>query len=205
MKSTFITSGWRKLAGLLLVASTLSAAAQDVGVESGFEDDVTVRGRNGTRLDPDLEVQGYAAFGTNFSSASYVTSGVGQVYIQRSLEIGSNLYLRSRAVFPDGSVQTTAYNTNAVIMLASGECDTNRVDILMSGQYLASTVRVWQASAIGQAVTVFLNGSSVSTFTFSTLSATSALALNLSPSDRLGILCTNFNGTVLFSFEGRRR
>lgn len=197
--------GWRSLAGLLLVMSALTTHAQDVGVEAGFEDDVTIRGRTGTRSDPDLEVQGYTAFGTNFSTASFVTSGVGQVYIQRSLEIGSNLFLRSSAIFPDGSVQTTAYTTNAIIMLASGECDTNRVDMLISSQYLVSTVRVWQASAIGQAVTVFLNGSSVSTFNFSTVSATSALAINLSPADRLGILCTNVNGTVLFSFEGRRR
>lgn len=193
------------LVGLLLGLGALTCPAQDINVEAGFEDDVTVRGRNGTKADPDLEVQGYTAFGTNFSNASFATSGVGQVYIQRSLEVGSNLYVRGSAVFPDGSVQSTAYTTNSTIMLASGECDTNRVDILFSSPYLVSTVRVWQATAIGQAVSVFVNGSSVSTFNFSGSSATSALAINLSSSDRLGILCTNFNGTVLFSFEGRRR
>ena len=205
MNTHFKTNLKRVLAGVTLALGTFAAPAQDINVEAGFEDDVTVRGRNGSKADPDLEVQGYTAFGTNFSTASFVTSGVGQVYIQRSLEVGSNLYLRNSAVFPDGTVQSTAYNTNAPIMLASGECDTNRTDILISGQYLVSTVRVWQASALAQAVTVFVNGSSVSTFNFSTLTATSALALNLSPADRLGILSSNINGTVLFSFEGRRR
>jgi len=205
MNTQLKTNLMASLAGFLLAVSGLPAPAQDAGVEAGFEDDVTIRGRAGSRTDPDLEVQGYSAFGTNFSNASFVTSGVGQVYIQRSLEVGSNLYVRGGAVFPDGTTQTTAYSTNAIIMLAGGECDTNRVDLLMSGYYLATTVRVWQASALAQTVGVFLNGSAVGSFNFSGTAATSALALTLSPADRLGILCTNVNGTVLFSFEGRRR
>lgn len=181
------------------------ALAQDANVEAGFEDDVTVRGRGGSKLDPDLEVQGYTGFGTNFSAASYVTSGVGQVYIQGNLEVGANLYARSPVVFPDGSAQATAYSTNRVAMLASGECDTNRVDILFSSAYLVSTVRVWQAAASGQAVSVLVNGSSVTTFPFTATSATTPLAINLSAFDRLGILCTNASSTVLFAFEGRLR
>lgn len=181
------------------------ASAQDIGTEAGFEDDVTIRGRGGSKADPDLEVHGYTAFGTNFSAASFVTSGVGQVFIQRNLEVGSNLYLRAGAVFPDGTQQTTAYSTNRSFMLASGECDTNRLDILFSSAYLIHTIRVWQASAAGQAVSVFLNGSAVTTFPFTTTSTTVPLSINLSAFDRVGVLCTNVNSTVLFAFEGRVR
>jgi hypothetical protein len=188
-----------------LLLGALPVVAQDPAVEAGFEDDVTIRGRTGTRNDPDFEVQGYTAFGTNFAGATFVTSGVGHVYIQRSLEVGSNLYARGAVVFPDGSQQATAYNTNRAVMLASGECDTNRLDILFSSAYLVSTIRVWQAAAAGQAVSVFLNGSSVTTFPFTTVSATVPLAVNLSAFDRLGILCTNLSSTVLFAFEGRAR
>lgn len=204
MKTTRRIRGWlAALAALLMTA--LPSPAQDAGIEAGFEDDVTIRGKGGSKLDPDFEAQGYTAFGTNFAGAGFVTSGVGQVYIQRNLEVGSNLYIRGGAFFPDGSLQTTAYVTNPLVMLASGECDTNRTDILFSGQYLVTTVRVWQAAVTGQAVTVFLNGSSVTTFPFSTASATTPLSVQLSPADRLGILCTNVSGTILFSFEGRRR
>ena len=50
---------------------------QDAAIEAGFRDDLTVSGRTGTKGDPDLEVAGYSAFGTNYSGASFVTSGVG--------------------------------------------------------------------------------------------------------------------------------
>lgn len=200
--------GSRRIAGWL-TAGVLAfggiALAQDTGVEAGFEDDVTIRGRGGNKADPDLEVQGYTAFGTNYSAASFVTSGVGQVFIQRNLEVGSNLYARASVVFPDGTAQTTAFSTNKAHMLASGECDTNRIDILFSSNYLVNTLRVWQASAAGQAVSVFLNGSSVTTFPFSTTSTTIPLSVNIAAFDRLGILCTNVNSTVLFAFEGRGR
>lgn len=205
MKHIVTGNRWLGAVAAALLLGALPATAQDPGVEAGFEDDVTVRGRTGTRNDPDLEVQGYAAFGTNFAGASFATSGVGQVYIQRNLEIGSNLYARGSVVFADGSAQATAYNTNRAFMLASGECDTNRLDILFSSAYVVSTVRVWQASAAGQSVSIFLNGSAVTTFPFTVVSSTVPLAVSVSAFDRLGILCTNLSSTVLFAFEGRAR
>lgn len=196
---------WSSILILLAFGIGGTAKAQDAGVEAGFEDDVTIRGSGGSRTDPDLEVYGYAAFGTNYAAAAFVTSGVGQVFIQRNLEVGSNIYARSSIVFSDGSAQNTAYSTNRIHMLASGECDTNRLDILFSSNYLVSTLRVWQATATGQAVSVFLNGGSVTTFPFTTTSTTIPLSINLNSFDRLGILCTNVSSTVLFAFEGRAR
>jgi|GEM_PF-5635820 len=66
---------------------------QDAGVEAGFEDDVLIKGVQGTSADPDLKVYGYVGFGTNWSSAAMVTSGIGCAYFQRSVEIGSNLWI----------------------------------------------------------------------------------------------------------------
>ena len=74
--------------------AVLPALAQDKGLDTVIEDDLTVKGKAGTKLDPDLEVQGYSAFGTNYSGAASVTSGVGNVYIQNNLEVGSNFFVR---------------------------------------------------------------------------------------------------------------
>lgn len=191
---------------MILLGWAAGVRAQDAGTEIGVEDDVTVRGRGGTKADPDFEVQGYSAFGTNFAGATYATSGVGNVYIQNWLEVGAGVVARGSGVtYPDGTVQATAYNTNMVFTLASGECDTNRVDILFSTDYAVGAVRVWQSPVTSQTVVVFLNGSSVTSFPFVTASTSQTLSINLTAFDRLGILCTNINGTILFAFEGRRR
>ena len=195
----------RQSATFLACLVAVAAMAQDPSIEAGFRDDLTVSGLTGSKADPDLEVAGYAAFGTNYSGASFVTSGVGQVYVQRSLEVGSNVYARGSVVFADGTTQATAYNTNAVYTLASGECDTNRVDILLSTAYAVSAVRVFQNPITNQAVTVFVNGSSVTSFPFASATTSQTLSIQLSAFDRLGVLCTNVNGTILFAFEGRRR
>ena len=111
----------RQSATFLACLVAVAAMAQDPSIEAGFRDDLTVSGLTGSKADPDLEVAGYAAFGTNYSGALFVTSGVGQVYIQRNLEVGSNVYARGSVIFADGTAQATAYNTNAVYTLASGE------------------------------------------------------------------------------------
>jgi hypothetical protein len=189
------------IAGLaaLLFGGGMVLQAQDAGTEMGVADDLTVRGRQGTKSDPDLEVHGYSAFGTNYAGALVATSGVGNVFIQNRLEVGAGV------VYPDGTAQATAYNTNAVFTLASGECDTNRVDILFSVNYLVSRVTVFQSPVTDQGVSVFRNGSSVTTFPFTGASTSQTLSVSIDSSDRLGILCTNVNGTILFAFEGRRR
>jgi hypothetical protein len=50
----------------------------------------------GDKDNPDLHVDGYALFGTNTTAASVVTSGVGNVFIQNNLQIGSNLTVNAR-------------------------------------------------------------------------------------------------------------
>jgi len=192
------------LMGVLLAG--MPANAQD-RTELGVADSFSVQGTSGSKADPDVKLFGYTLFGTNASGAVAVTSGVGNVYVQNSLEVGSNVYLHGAGlVFPDASVQTTAYTTNAVIatMVVAGECDTNRLDILFSTNYIVTGVKVLQAPVIAQEIRVYTNGTVADTFTLSSESASHSLSLGLGAFDRLGIACTNLNGIVLFSFEGRR-
>ena len=81
---------------ILVVAAQIlcaDAMAQDAGVEFGAEDDLTVLGREGTSDDADMEVKGYSVFGNSGSNAVVVTQGVGSVFIEGSIEVGSNLYV----------------------------------------------------------------------------------------------------------------
>ena len=193
---------------IALLAATIGltpARAQDAGVETGAADDLTVHGRGGDRTDPDLDVRGYSAFATNSATAVRVISGPGNVYIEGQLEVGRVLYAGTGGVvFADGTTQRTASAQLTLHPLVSGECDTNRLDILVGSNYWVRGVKVWQASALGQAVNVYSNGNLVSAFSFSGNTATQALTLNLAAFDRLGIACTNTAATVLFCFEGSR-
>ena len=51
------------------------------------------RGQSGNRYDPDLQVDGFAVFGTNVAGATSVTSGWGSVYMDGSLQVHSNLHV----------------------------------------------------------------------------------------------------------------
>jgi hypothetical protein len=52
----------------------------------------------GSAANPDLQVGGYSVFGTNTTGATSVTSGWGNVYIDGSLQIRSNLYVNTRII-----------------------------------------------------------------------------------------------------------
>lgn len=109
------------LAGSVFLLQNPMAAAQDADTETGIEDDLTVQGKQGTKTDPDLEVNGYAAFGTNFAGAAVATAGVGNVYIQNNLEVGSNFCIGSvYQVDSLGRVILGTWNATAVAIAAGG-------------------------------------------------------------------------------------
>lgn len=60
----------------------------------GVEDDLTVYGTNGTTSDPDMQVHGYAIFGTSGSAATVVTQGMGSAFVAGDVEIASNIYVQ---------------------------------------------------------------------------------------------------------------
>lgn len=191
------------LAAIILVGRFASAQGR---TELGVSDSFVVQGTAGSKTDPDVKLAGYTLFGTNAAGAVAVTSGVGNVYIQNSLEVGSNLYLRGNGlVFPDATTQTTAYvSSNIIYTLVSGECDTNRLDMLFSTNYVITGVKVQQSVVIPQVIQVYSNGTVVDSFALAANTAARGLSFGMAAFDRLGISCTNINGTVLFSFEGRR-
>ncbi len=59
-----------------------------------------VLAQSGSASDPDLQVNGFAVFGTNVAGATTVTSGWGSVYMDGSLQVHSNLHV-------DGSIVST--------------------------------------------------------------------------------------------------
>lgn len=139
------------------------------------------------------------------SRALFVATDGGN--ISGSLSISSNLYLTgtSQLIFPDATTQTTAFVQSRTYSLASGECDTNRLDVLFSTSYRISSVRVWQSTALPQEVRLYTNGVQVDAFGLTSTTASRTTALDLAMFDRLGIACTNTGGTVLFCFEGYRQ
>lgn len=68
---------------------------------------------------PDLQVNGFAVFGTNAAGAISVTSGWGSVYIQRSAEIGSNLVIHGSAQSMD-MLQINRYRLDQSVQLLTG-------------------------------------------------------------------------------------
>ncbi len=210
-EASFARSSMRIIVGALCLSITLclsSLWAQDKGIETGIEDDLTVKGQGGSKADPDFEAWGFSAFGTNYNGASFATSGVGNVFIQNHLEVGSNLYLRGVGlIFPDNTTQTTAQTSGSLTensTLVSGECDTNRLDILFSTNFLITAVKVFQSPAISQDILIYTNTLLVDTFSLAGPQGSRSLSFELGAYDRLGIACTNRDGTVLFSFEGRK-
>ena len=106
--------------------------------------------------------------------------------------------------------QLTNYVDNritAVLSLVSGECDTNRVDILFSTNYTVTGVCVCQPSALSRTVYVYTNAVQVDSFTLSTLNdiRTFATPISITRYHRLGIAVSATNSVVSFCFEGRRQ
>lgn len=84
------------LAILAILLAGHVSIAQDKNIETGIEDDLTVKGTNGTAADADLEVNGFSVFGPGGSAALSVTNQPGSVFMGRHLEINSNLYVMGR-------------------------------------------------------------------------------------------------------------
>ena len=93
---------------ILMMLSVSVSFAQDVRVEQGYTDDLTITSQNGNKDSPNVQVLGYSGFGTNLSGALSLTNGAGAVYVQNNVEIRSNLFVGSQlgvgTPFPSSSV-----------------------------------------------------------------------------------------------------
>lgn len=92
---------------------------------------------------------------------------------------------------------------NQPFSLASGECDTNRVDILFSTNYTVTAVSVYQPTAVSRTVYVYKDGAQVDSFTFNSQNDTRTFATPVSVVQytRLGIAVSETNSIVNFCFE----
>lgn len=132
-------------------------------------------------------------------SAAYATTGVFVHVPEATAEMPVPFWQMTNAI----STHTQALQ-QMPRTLASGECDTNRVDVLFSTNYVISAVYVWQPEARPNQVTVYTNGVSVDTFSFSDITGSKAVTLALGRFDRLGIAASSTAHVVQFAFEGTR-
>ncbi len=108
----------KKLIGMALALGCVAAAgrlayAADNGTEFGIEDDLTVLGKAGTAADPDVEIKGFAVFGS--TQADYlIPVDTGNVVMNGIVQISSGLYSAGSSTFAArGAFQSTvAYNGN---------------------------------------------------------------------------------------------
>ena len=102
---------------------------------------------------------------------------------------------------------TNAINSaeiNSVVSVASGECDTNRLDVLFGTNYTMTSICVWQDSTDDQMVFIYKNGVQFDSVFFNTATASKSFSINLQKYDRLGVSSSNINKVVNFCFQGRK-
>ena len=80
---------------------------------------LSVHADGGDVNNPDLQVNGFAVFGTNAAAAGSVTSGWGNVYIQRSAEVGSNLVVHG-AIQSMDTLQLKRYRLDQGAQILTG-------------------------------------------------------------------------------------
>ena len=101
---------------------------------------------------------------------------------------------------------TNTINTaiNPLTAIVSGECDTNRTDILFSTNFTVNSVYVFQYSSVPQQIFLYTNAVIFDSFSFSSANATHSFSIDVGQFDRLGIASSNISTTVDFCFQGRR-
>ena len=130
---------------------------------------------------------------TNISTV-YSGTGVFNVVPQASF----------REPVPYWQLTNLLYQAGRFPSLVSGECDTNRTDVLFSTNYLLSAVYVWQERPTNQFVYLLTNSVVFDSFVFAGATTKRAVSVNVGQYDRLGIACSNLSSVVEFCFEGNR-
>ena len=93
---------------------------------------------------------------------------------------------------------------NPVVSVASGECDTNRLDVLFGTNYTMTSICIWQDSTDNQMVFLYKNGVQFDSVFFNTATASKTFSVSLQKFDRLGVASSNINNVVNFCFQGRK-
>jgi len=89
------------LMAVFLLPLAGSVYAADNNTEFGIEDDLTVLGTEGTAIDPDVEIKGYAVFGT-VEAPQNIPAAPGNIFANGYVEISSGLYVNASSTFTAG-------------------------------------------------------------------------------------------------------
>ena|GEM_PF-2747885 len=73
--------------------------AADSGIETGVGDDFTVKGVEGTALDPDVEIKGFSVFGATQAAYAGAVIGPGNMVVNGVLGVSSGIYSVSASTF----------------------------------------------------------------------------------------------------------
>ncbi len=94
----------------------------------------------GSAANPDLQVGGYTVFGTNTTGATTIQSGWGNVYIDGSLQIRSNLYVNATIVSTNkieaAEIETETIETERINIKAREQRLLQNDTILPLGSYI---------------------------------------------------------------------
>ncbi len=84
----------------------------------------------GSKTQPDLQVGGFTVFGTNVAGSTATTSGWGNVYIDGSLQVNSNLHVTGSII------STNLLQANRVALTRRDQILTQGATIQPAGSYL---------------------------------------------------------------------
>ncbi|MCK5852186.1 hypothetical protein KAH27_04065 [bacterium] len=98
-------------------------------------------------------------------------------------------------------IDAAAIPTTSIV---SGECDTNRTDILFSTNFTINSVYIYQDSAASQGIFLYTNNIIFDSFSFSSQNASHSFSIGVGQFDRLGIASSNTASIIDFCFQGKR-
>jgi len=153
---------------------------------------LTLRVSNAMKVHQDTDFTGEII--TNISAA-YATTGT-FIYVPEASASEPVPYWQMTNEIDAAAVPITS--------IVSGECDTNRTDILFSTNFTINSVYVFRDSTSAQGIYLFTNSVIFDSFFFSSKNASHSFLISVGQFDRLGIAASNTTTTIDFCFQGKR-
>jgi len=128
-------------------------------------------------------------------SAAYATTGT-FIYVPEASANEPVPYWQMTNAIDAAAIPTTS--------IVSGECDTNRTDILFSTNFTINSVYVFQNPTSAQGVFLYTNSVMFDSFFFSSQNASHSFSIDVGEYERLGIASSNTVSIIDFCFQGKR-
>ncbi len=153
---------------------------------------ITVGLSNAMKVHQDTDFTGEII--TNISAA-YATTGT-FIYVPEASSSEPVPYWQMTNAIDEAAIPTTS--------IVSGECDTNRTDILFSTNFTINSVYVFQDSTSAQGIYLYTNSVMFDSFFFSSKNNSYSFSIDVGKFDRLGIATSNTDSIIDFCFQGKR-